>query len=70
VSSRPGIEDLPAFCTRADLEALGLGRRVTDGLFRALPIVSFPDVRRMFLRREDVLAYVEQHTYRSDQLRP
>jgi hypothetical protein len=29
-----------------------------------------PDVRRMFLRREDVVAYVEAHTYRSDELRP
>jgi hypothetical protein len=70
VPDRPGIGDLPAFVTRGDLEALGLGRRAIDGLFRALPVVTFPDVRRMFLRREDVARYVEAHTYPSDELRP
>jgi hypothetical protein len=64
------VETLPAFCTRADLESLGFGRRAVDALFRAIPVVSLPGVRRVYLRRQDVEAYLEQHTYTADELRP
>ena len=51
-------------------EALGLGRRAVDQLVRALPVVAIPGVRRVYLRRADVEAYLDQHTYADDRVRP
>jgi hypothetical protein len=61
---------LPEVVGRQDLAALGFGRRSIDRLYRALPVVAFPGDRRVYLRRSDVAAYIEAHTFRDDRVRP
>jgi hypothetical protein len=69
-ADRPGLGDLPAFVTRQDLAALGFGRGVTDAVFGTLPVVSVPGVRRAYVRREDLAAFLADHTYPNDRVRP
>lgn len=49
-------------------EELGVTRAVADKLMRALPVVTFPGVRKVYVRRADVDAYVAAHTYANDQV--
>lgn len=48
---------------RKGLAGLGFTRRSIDHLFVKLPVVAFPDSRKVYLRREDVTRYVQEHTY-------
>jgi hypothetical protein len=66
---RSAIE-LPDVIDRQGLAALGFGRRAIDALYRALPVVALPGLRRVYLRRADVAAYLEQCTYADDRVRP
>ena len=70
MSDRPGLGDLAEFATRQDLAALGLGRAAVDAIFRALPVVAVPGVRRVYVRRDDVVAFLAEHTYADDRVRP
>jgi hypothetical protein len=70
VSPRHRIEARQGFLSRTDLGALGLPRRAVDAIFRACPVVSFPDYSRPLIRVEDYAAFVEAHTYRGDRVRP
>jgi hypothetical protein len=69
VSGRPDLQDLPALVSRGDLAALGLGRRAVDAVCRSVPEVVIPGVRRVYLRRADVLAFIDEHTYPPDRVR-
>jgi hypothetical protein len=77
VSSRyvtPAAADLlgtpGALLTRSHLRALGLERRAIDSIFRALPTVHLSDYARPLIRAEDYLAFVAEHTYAGDRVRP
>jgi hypothetical protein len=56
--------------TRSDLRELGLQRGAVDAVFRALPVVALPGYSRPMVRAEDYLAFVAEHTYRDDRIRP
>jgi hypothetical protein len=61
---------LPDLIDRKGLEALGLGRRAVDAIVRACPVVAIPGVRRVYLRRADVAAFLEECTFHDDRVRP
>lgn len=69
---RPTLGDLPEYCTRADLASLGLGRRAVDAVVAGCAVVVLPGVRRIYVRKQDVVAYLAEHTYRGqgDSVRP
>jgi hypothetical protein len=56
--------------TRSDLSDLGLPRGAVDAIFKALPVVAVPGYRRPLIRVADYLAYMAEHTYRDDRVRP
>jgi hypothetical protein len=71
VTAAPRLLETPgALLTRSHLRELGLERRAVDAIFRALPVVVLPGYSRPFVRREDYLAYLDEHTYRGDRVRP
>lgn len=35
---------------------------------RALPVVTFPGIRKVYVRRVDVLDYIDAHTFQKDQV--
>jgi hypothetical protein len=45
------------------LRELGLERRSVDVIFKSLPVVALPDVRRVYVRSDDLRAFLEEHTY-------
>lgn len=59
-----------ALLDRRALEELGLQRRSIDHVFQELPVVSFPGVRRSYVRADDYRRYLDEHTYRGDRVRP
>lgn len=63
------LADPDAFLSRGDLRELGLARRQVDSVFRALPVIVFPETRRPLIRVRDYLELVEQSTYRGDRVR-
>lgn len=42
----------------------GLTRVDVERLFQALPVVSLPASRKVYVRRDDVESYLERCTYR------
>lgn len=54
---------LPRLVDRADIRAeLGVSRAVADAIFRQLPVVKVPGVRRAYVRAADVARAVERWT--------
>jgi hypothetical protein len=74
VSEQPTAEQLlerpHALLTRSHLRELGLGRNAIDAIFRALPVVAVPGYGRPTIRVEDYLAFLAEHTYADDRVRP
>jgi hypothetical protein len=74
MSARPSpaerLANPKAFLSRTDLRELGLERRAIDAVFRACPIVSLPGYSRPLIRVHDFEAYIEEHEYRGDRVRP
>jgi hypothetical protein len=64
------LEREGGFLDRRALAELGLQRRSIDYLFRECPNVSFPGVRRSYIRVEDYRRCVEAHTYTEERVRP
>jgi hypothetical protein len=63
---RPAAELLAsdgALLDRRAVAELGFARRSVDMIFKTLPVVALPDVRRVYVRSDDLRAYLEQHTY-------
>jgi hypothetical protein len=52
-----------ALLDRRAVAELGLARRSIDVIFRTLPVVALPDVRRVYVRSDDLRAYLDEHTY-------
>ena len=64
-------EKVPAaFLTRADLRALGLGRRAVDAVFAAVPVIKLPGYALPLIRLRDFSAFIESCTYDRDRVRP
>jgi len=62
-------EPLPELLDSKRLQAeLGLTRAVAEKVMRQLPIVTFPDVRKVYVRRSDVARYLEQRTFSKDEV--
>jgi hypothetical protein len=74
VTDRPSAAELletpGALLDRRALIELGLQRRSIDFLFRELPVVSFPGVRRTYVRADDVRRCLEENTYTEARVRP
>jgi hypothetical protein len=59
-----------ALLDRRALAELGLQRRSVDYLFRELPVVSLPGVRRTYVYADDVRRCLAEHTYTEERVRP
>jgi hypothetical protein len=74
MSSRPApaerLTNPDAVLSRSDLRELGYERRAIDAVFRACPVVSLPGYARPLIRVEHFQAFLEQHTYAGDRVRP
>lgn len=58
---------LPELLDRKRLaEEMGVPRSVVDAVFRAVPIVALPGLRKPMVRRSDVLELLEASTYLDD----
>jgi hypothetical protein len=47
---------------------LGVTRAAAEAIMRLLPIVQVPDLRKVYVRRGDVLALLERYTFDKDQV--
>lgn len=62
-------EPLPELLDAKRLQAeLGVTRAVAEKVMRQLPVVTFPDIRKVYVRRADVERLLEEHTYTNDQV--
>ena len=56
---------LPALLDRkAVASELGVPRSAVDAIFRALPVVTLPDHRKVYVRRDDLAQLIDAGTYR------
>ncbi len=72
--SRPTATELletpGALLSRTHLRELGLERRAVDAVFRALPVVALPGYSRPLIRADDYRAFLAEHTFAGDRVRP
>jgi hypothetical protein len=64
------IRNPDAVLSRSDLRELGWERRGVDAIFRGCPVVVLPGYSRPVVRAQDYLAWVDEHTYCGDRVRP
>ena len=65
----PSNDPLPALVDVKALQAeLGITRAAAEKIMRQLPIVQFEDLRKVFVRRDDVRALIEARTFRKDEV--
>jgi hypothetical protein len=65
-----GGDRLPQLLDRRTLaDELGVGRAGVDAVFRQLPVVVLPGLRKTFVRRADVAALIESSTYTGREVR-
>ena len=53
---------------RALRTELGISRSAAEAIMRRLPIVQIEGLRKTFVKREDVVRYLEQHTFSKDEV--
>jgi hypothetical protein len=62
-------EPLPELLDAKHLAAeLAVTRASAEALMRRLPIVQIEGLRKTFVRRSDVAAYLEEHTFGKDEV--
>jgi hypothetical protein len=62
---------LPSLVDRKQIQLeTGLGRAAIDAVFRQVPVVVIPGCRKVFAKREDVMALIERSTFNRDRVRP
>lgn len=62
---------LPALVDRKQLAAeTGLSRAAVDAVFRSVPVVCLPGLRKTFVRRDDVERLIADSTYGAGRVRP
>jgi len=60
-------EPLPELLDAKKLQAeLGVTRAVAEKLMRRLPLILFEDVRKVYVRRDDVAKLIEASTVEKD----
>jgi hypothetical protein len=47
---------------------LGISRAAAEAIMRRLDVVVFEDLRKTYVKREDVLGYLETRTFTKDQV--
>jgi hypothetical protein len=70
LSAADRVGNPDAVLTRSDLRALGWERRAIDAIFRGCPVVALPGYSRVVVRAEDYRAYLAEHTYSGERVRP
>jgi hypothetical protein len=62
------IERVPsrAPCAKHLAGELGVTRAAAEAIMRQLPIVQFQSLRKVYVRRADVAAYIEARTFTKD----
>jgi len=64
-----GSERLPELLDAKRLQAeLGITRAAAEAIMRRLPVVQFDDLRKVYVKRSDVAAYIESRTFTKDQV--
>jgi hypothetical protein len=63
--SDPLPELLDAKTLRAEL---GVTRAAAEALMRRLPIVTIEGLRKVYVRRDDVARYLEEHTFAKNEV--
>lgn len=53
---------------RALRAELGISRAAAEAIMRRLPVVQIEDLRKTFVKREDVRRYLEARTFTKDQV--
>jgi len=62
-------DPLPQLLDAKHLAAeLAVTRASAEALMRRLPIVQIEGLRKTFVKREDVVRYLEQHTFSKDEV--
>jgi hypothetical protein len=62
-------EPLPELLDAKNVQTeLGVTRAVAEKVMRQLPIVTFPDVRKVYVRRDHLAAYLEARTFTKDEV--
>jgi hypothetical protein len=62
-------ERLPQLLDAKALQAeLGVTRAAAEALMRRLPVVMIEDLRKTYVRRDDVARYLEARTFTNDQV--
>jgi hypothetical protein len=64
------LQNPDAVLTRTDLRELGWERRAVDAIVRGCPAVAIPGYSRTVVPVRDYLAFVAEHTFRGDRVRP
>ena len=60
-------EPLPELLDAKRLAAeLGVTRAAAEAIMRRLPVVQIEDLRKVYVRRSDVAAYLEARTFAKD----
>ncbi len=60
---------LPELLDAKKLQAeLGITRAAAEAIMRRLPVVQFEDLRKVYVKRSDVVAYLEARTFTKDQV--
>ena len=58
---------LPELLDAKALQAeLGVTRAAAEAIMRRLPVVQFEELRKVYVRRGDVAAYIESRTFAKD----
>jgi hypothetical protein len=62
-------DPLPALLDAKALQAeLGVTRAAAEAIMRALPVVQFDGLRKVYVRRGDVAKLLEERTFTKDQV--
>ena len=63
------LEQLPALLDASHLAAeLGVTRAAAEAVMRRLPVVQFEGLRKVYVRRDDVLQELEARTFSNGQV--
>ena len=62
-------EPLPELLDAKRLQGeLGVTRAAAEAIMRRLPVVQIEDLRKVYVRRADVAAYLDARTYSKDRV--
>jgi hypothetical protein len=64
------LDNPDAVLSRTDLRQLGYERRAVDAIFRGCDVVSVPGYSRPLIRVAYFRAFLAEHTFNGDRVRP